>query len=97
MKKPIDRTLDRVLLYCPLVPTGQARTRGYGTTRRVLVIRCSSTFRSLNSPHEVLRSFGRARFDYGTKRGYCARVLAEARAFLRMVEPPEPRTTHDEF
>ena len=97
MKKPIDRTLDRVQIYCPQIPTGTARTRGHGTTCRVLVIRCSSTFRSLNSPHKVLGDFGRARFDYGTKRGHCAQVLAKARAFARMVEPSEPRTTRDEF
>ena len=97
MKKPLDRTLDRVQVYCPQIPTGTARTKGYGTTCRVLVIRRSATFRSLNSPHEVLRDFGHVRMDYGTKRGHCARVLAEARAFARMVSPPEPRTTRDEF
>ena len=89
--------LTEVRLIAPSIPTGTARTRGYGTTVEVYVIRCTPDYRTRNSPHKVLRYFGRCRTDYGLIRGYSAKVFAEARAYSQMVADPEPRTTREEF
>ena len=97
MKTKINRDLTEIIVYCPQISHGKARTRGHGKTCRVLVIRRSRTFRSLNSPHEIVRDFGTVRMDYGLLRGRSGAVLAEARNFCSMVQAPEPRTTHNEF
>lgn len=97
MKNLINRSLTETIVYCPQIPTGQARTRGHGKTCRVLVIRCSSTFRSLNSPHKVLKDFGTCRMDYGLTKGYARQQLDAAEEYCDMCELPEPRTTRDEF
>lgn len=95
--RKIDRSLTETFVYTPQIPTGVARTGGYGKTCRVLVIRASSTFRSLNSPCKILKDFGRVRMDYGLKQGNARRVLDMAEEYCSMVELPEPRTTRDEF
>lgn len=95
--RKIDRSLTETFVYTPQIPTGVARTRGHGKTCRVLVIRASSTFRSMNSPCKILKDFGHVRMDYGLKQGYARRVLDAAAEHCSMVELPEPRTTRDEF
>lgn len=84
-------------IYCPQIPTGKARTRGYGRTVAVYVIEAGENFKTLNSKHKVLRYFGTVRTDYGLVRGHSARVLDAAEQFCRMVQLPEARTTVNEF
>jgi hypothetical protein len=87
----------KTFVYTPQIPTGDARTRGYGKTCRVLVIRAGENFRTLNSRHKVLHDFGTVRMDYGLERGYSRRILDAAEDYCRMVQLPEPRTTMEEF
>lgn len=84
-------------VYTPQIPTGKARTRGYGRTVAVYVIEADGNFKTLNSKHKVLKYFGTVRTDYGMQRGHSARVLGEAKAFCKMVQLPEGRTTANEF
>ena len=92
-------------IYTAQIPRGAARTHGYGDTRNVYVIRCErpENFRTLNSLTKRrvgawhCWNLGRARFDFGLKRGASRRLLDRAEAFARMVSEPEPRTTREEF
>ena len=85
-------------VYTPQIPTGEARTRGYGRTVAVYVIEADkSKFKTLNSKHRVLRYFGTVRTDYGLVRGKSRRILDAANQFCRMVQLPEGRTTLEEF
>ena len=88
----------KVIVYTPQIPTGKARTKGFGTTCEVYVLRVTDGFRDMRSrgKFEVLRFLGRVRMDYGTKRGHSARVLERARELARMFTPGE-RSTVEEF
>jgi hypothetical protein len=89
---------EKVIVHCPQIPTGTARTRGFGTTCAVYVLRVRDGFRDMRScgKFQVLAHLGRVRMDYGTKRGHSARVLAQARELATMYTPGE-RTTREEF
>ncbi len=76
--------LTIVKIHDPQIPTGEARTGGYGTTRLITVVLCNaafSDFRSPKSTYRILKSWGTVRTDYGTQRGHAAQVYAEAHAF----------------
>jgi len=87
----------KTFVYTPQIPCGVARTKGYGKTCRIYVLRAPDGFKTLNSRHKVLAYFGTVRMDYGLQRGNARRILNKAEAFCRMVQPPEPRTTREEF
>lgn len=71
-----------IFIYTPQIPTGVARTKGYGKTCNVYVLRANrKTFKTLNSKHVVLKYFGTIRADYGLKRGNSAKVLDAAEKF----------------
>lgn len=85
-------------VYTPQIPTGTARTKGYGRTVAVYVIEADkSKFKTLNSKHRMLKYFGTCRTDYGLIRGHSRRILDAAEKFCRMVQLPEGRTTVNEF
>lgn len=95
----------QTFIYTAQIPTGQARTKGYGKTCAVYVIRCErpENFRTLNSLtcNRVGAwkkwNVGTARFDYGMKRGKSAQLMREAKELCAMVSLPDERTTRDEF
>ena len=92
-------------IYTPQIPTGTARTRGYGETRNVYVVRCEypENFRSLNSLTRnrvgwwSCKWIGQARFDYGLKYGRSAQLLKAAENWVDMLSCPDERTTKEEF
>lgn len=96
--------METTFVYAPQIPTGTARTRGHGITRRVYVIRCErpDNFKTLNSLTENRVGswkkwcIGIARFDYGTKKGKSAALMEKAFAFCDMLTPGE-RSTREEF
>ena len=98
-------TRQNAFVYIAQIPTGEARTHGYGKTCNVYVIRCDKpeNFKTLNSLtiNKVgtwKRWYvGQARFDYGLKRGASRRLLDNAKKLCYMVANPEPRTTREEF
>lgn len=55
--------------YTPQIPTGTARTKGYGNTVHLLVILAPNGFKTRNSKHHVVYDGGWCRSDYGGLRG----------------------------
>ena len=95
----------KTFVYTAQIPTGEAKTRGWGKTCDVYVIRCErpENFKTRNSltvkrvgPYKWWR-VGRARFDYGLQRGASKALLDKAERLAAMVTPPEPRSTLEEF
>lgn len=85
-------------LYTPQIPCGVARTKGYGKTCAVYVIRADrEKFKTLRSKHKVIKYFGTVRMDYGLKRGHSRKILDLAADWVKMTSLPEPRTTKEEF
>ena len=61
------------------IPTGTARTRGYGNPGAIEVLLVDkSNFKNRNSPHISLDGRWRVRRDYGTIKGHCAQARVEA-------------------
>ena len=78
--------LEIVKIHDPQIPTGTARTRGYGRTQLITVVACNEAFVDFRSPkctYSILKSWGCVRTDYGMQRGNAHRVYAEARAFAQ--------------
>lgn len=67
----------KVINYTPGIPTGDARTHGWGKTVRLLVLRVDDKFKTLNSVghYEILENLGTCRVDYGLLRGKARKML----------------------
>ena len=74
----------KVIVYAPQIPTGEARTKGFGTTKAVYVLRVHPGFKSMRNrgKYEVIKYLGQCRTDYGMKRGHSASVFARAKAIV---------------
>lgn len=70
----------KVIVYAPQIPLGEARTKGFGTTKAVYVLRVQPGFKTLRSrgKYEVIKYLGQCRTDYGMTRGHSASVFARA-------------------
>lgn len=76
--------MNDIFVYTPQIPTGVARTKGYGVTCRVLVLKANKKlFKTLNSEHVLLKDFGWVRMDYGLKRGKARKILDAAESFSK--------------
>lgn len=77
--------MNDIFVYTPQIPTGDARTKGYGKTCMVFVLRANKkTFRTRNSKHIELKYFGQVRMDYGLIRGHSRKVLDAAEEFANL-------------
>jgi hypothetical protein len=84
--------MNDIFVYTPQIPTGDAGTRGHGTTRHVYVLRADlKTFKTRNSSHKVLKYFGTIRTDYGLKRGNSAKVLDAAEKFANTMRAKQTK------
>jgi hypothetical protein len=79
-----DSATTKVIVYAPQIPHGDARTKGYGTTKAVYVLRVHPGFKTLRSrgKYEVIKYLGQCRTDYGMQRGHSASVFARAKAIV---------------
>lgn len=74
--------MNDIFVYTPQIPTGVARTKGYGKTCMVFVLRANKkTFKTRNSKHIELAYFGTIRADYGLIKGKSRKLLDQAEAF----------------
>ena len=74
--------MNDIFVYTAQIPTGDARTKGYGKTCMVFVLRANKkTFKTRNSKHVELKYFGTVRMDYGLIRGKARKVLDTAEQF----------------
>jgi hypothetical protein len=75
---------SKVIIYAPQIPTGKARTKGFGTTKAVYVLRVEPGFKNLGSrgKYEVVKYLGQCRTDYGMIRGHSASVFERAKAIV---------------
>lgn len=67
----------RVFVYEYGIPTGAARTKGYGLPKEIIVVLAGENFKTRNSPHVVLEGATYFRADYGTIKGHCAKIREE--------------------
>lgn len=74
--------MNDIFVYTPQIPTGKARTKGYGKTCMVFVLKADKKhFKNRKSKHVELKYFGTIRMDYGLQKGKSRKVLDEARSF----------------
>lgn len=77
-----SRHMNDIFVYTPQIPTGVARTKGYGKTCKVFVLQADKkTFKTRNSKHVELKYFGTIRMDYGLTKGKSRKVLDDAKKF----------------
>ena len=73
----------KVIAYEYGIPTGDARTKGYGNPKEITVLLVDENFKTRNSKHVELNFVGSFRSDYGEIKGNCfqkrkiAKELAE--------------------
>ena len=74
--------MNDIFVYTPQIPTGKARTKGYGKTCMVFVLRANkSKFKTRKSKHIELKYFGTIRMDYGLIKGHARKVLDSAEQY----------------
>lgn len=81
--------MNQTYVYLPQIPTGVARSKGYGSHFHVIVVESGQNFKTLNSAHTVKKSFGVIRYDGDkpTLRSRLGRILQEVKAAFPSAVP----------
>lgn len=77
----VIHNFDRLILYTPLIPTGETRSRGFGNYRKIYVLWCNDAFKTIASPHKVKKYYGLVRYDGTPGKQLVVRWVALLRKF----------------